>query len=801
MSALTAERASRLEPFAAVVLLIAFWFGMLVSLRGTSPTLDEGVHLSAGYTFWRYNDYRLNPENGNLPQRVMALPLLFGSYKFPITDSETWRSSKKWELTWQWFYGLGNNAGEMTRHGRASMGLLAVVLGLLVWLWSRQLFGPLGGFLSLLLYVLNPSILANGALMTSDTASALFFFAATWSWWRMLQRFTIARLIISAFAMAGLFMSKMSAPLIVPVASILVIARLIHGTPLPISGFGRIYELRTFKAQFFAFMAAALAHAVIVILVIWSFFGFRYPAFSPATTGGAWTDETWETVLDKPVPSTLFDRLGLGPTQVEDVKRIFARDGGQLSGWSVASLKAVEAVKGEALTREQATRLDQLLAEPSPWLAARLLETMRHYHVLPEAYIYGYTHVWRGTRERAGFFNGDYGISGWRMFFPWTFLFKTPLTVFAVMLLALAAAIARRRPEGGSLFSRFYETSPLWVLFGAYWAVAINSHINIGHRHLLPTYPPLFVLCGAGAWWLRGWLGDDKESAGKSARAAGLGLCVAIALLAAEVSYRFPHYLAYFNGLVRPANGYRHLVDSSVDWGQDLPGVRRYIQTKHLAGGTYLSYFGFASPLYYRVPVTNIYSVTGRCRSSPLRILTFPLGQSDELLRDFLRQEPDYDSEVVATAQQGDKMLVLIAKKPAVLRLSTGTYFISATMLQAVTTPRRGAFGPWNERLEKSYQSVRMLVAPMLSDDSGQRLGALTQFPPEKWIRALNDYEYLGFHRLAAYLRQREPDDSVGFSILVYHLSEEDLVRALDGPPVELGRDVLVELFGPPQEG
>ena len=66
-----------------------------------------------------------------------------------------------------------------------------MALGGLVWAWSRQIFGPLAGMFSLLLYVFNPSILANGALMTSDTASALFFFAATWAWWGMLQRFTL----------------------------------------------------------------------------------------------------------------------------------------------------------------------------------------------------------------------------------------------------------------------------------------------------------------------------------------------------------------------------------------------------------------------------------------------------------------------------------------------------------------------------------------------------------------------------------------------------------------------------------
>src|ERR1700686_1748610 len=241
---------------AAAVLLIAFWLGMLASLLGTSQTFDEGVHVTAGYTFWRYNDYRLNPENGNLPQRVMALPLLLGDFKFPPADSGLWRTSNKWALTWQWVYQLDNNAEAMARLGRACIGLLAVALGALVWAWSRHLFGPVGGMLSLLLYVFNPSILANGALMTSDTASALFFFAATWAWWRMLQRFTVARVLASAFVMAGLFGAKMSAPLIVPVVFPLTVVRLIHAVPLPMRGLG-LAELRRRPEQLLAFVAAA----------------------------------------------------------------------------------------------------------------------------------------------------------------------------------------------------------------------------------------------------------------------------------------------------------------------------------------------------------------------------------------------------------------------------------------------------------------------------------------------------------------------------------------------------------------
>jgi hypothetical protein len=799
MSVLPSKNSRLLGWPAAAVVLIAFWVGMLTSLIGTSQVYDEGGHVTSGYTYWRYNDYRLDPENGNLPQRIMALPLLPGHYNFP-TDDELWRTSAKWAFTWQWFYQLGNDAERMTQLGRACIALLAVALGGLVWAWSRQLFGPLGGMLSLLLYVFNPSILANGALMTSDTASALFFFAATWAWWRMLQRFTLARVLASAFLMAGLFVSKMSAPLIVPVVFLLTVIRLIHAAPLSTRGFG-LGELQGRRGQLLAFASAAACHAAIGLIVIWGFHGFRYSAFSPAMPEGTWAENPWERVLNKPAPSVLFERVGLGSMQREEVKRIFARERADQSVWSAAALKAVEEAKRSVLAEEQASRFDELLAEPSPQLFPRALEMLRRHHFVPEAYIYGFAHVWRGARERPSFFNGDFSLSGWRTFFPYTFLVKTPLSLFLVLALALAVLVTTMRARWqsareGKFVAAIYDTSPLWVLFGVYWAAAIFSHINIGHRHILPTYPPLFVLCGAAASWLAAWpgvRGEPKRRYPPFARATGIALSAAVVLLVLEVCYRFPHYLAYFNGVVRPAQAYRHLVDSSLDWGQDLPGVRRYIETRHLSGPIYLSYYGFASPAYYRVPAAETYSLTTRL--PPLQILTPPEGESDEFLRDFFRREPEYDSEVVGSTLRDGKLLAVVVKKPEALRLHGGTYFISATLLQPVTAPTRGVFGPWNERVERKYQTLRELVAPLLSDDPTERSAALGRLPAENWIETVNSYEYVRFRRLADFLRQREADDNIGYSILVYHVSAEELSRALDGPPVELGRDILGDLF------
>ncbi len=69
-----------------------------------------------------------------------------------------------------------------------------------------------------------------------------------------------------------------------------------------------------------------------------------------------------------------------------------------------------------------------------------------------------------------------------------------------------------------------------------------------------------------------------------------------------------PHQLAYFNESVGgPERGYRYLSDSNLDWGQDLKGLKAYIEKEKLPI-IYLSYFGTAPPSYYGIRYQDVAS-------------------------------------------------------------------------------------------------------------------------------------------------------------------------------------------------
>jgi hypothetical protein len=64
----------------------------------------------------------------------------------------------------------------------------------------------------------------------------------------------------------------------------------------------------------------------------------------------------------------------------------------------------------------------------------------------------------------------------------------------------------------------------------------------------------------------------------------------------------YPHYVSYFNVLAGGAENGRHiLLDSNIDWGQDLLRLKQWM-AEHEVDSVYLSYFGSANPGLFDIP-------------------------------------------------------------------------------------------------------------------------------------------------------------------------------------------------------
>jgi hypothetical protein len=230
---------------------------------------------------------------------------------------------------------------------------------------------------------------------------------------------------------------------------------------------------------------------------------------------------------------------------------------------------------------------------PESALIAEPVLLARRLSLLPDPYLFGFFRFFKHSESRPEFLLGRRSSGGTWYYFPVTFALKTPLAL--VGLLALALATRARPPGPARAGSEWF----VWLPVGVYLLLTLTRGIHIGHRHLLPVYPFLFVAAGRAAAWAfpagRSWPQALRS-------APGLAVAALVAWHLAATLRIHPHYLAYFNEAAGgPARGYRLLADSNLDWGQDLKELASYLARHGITDCT-LSYFGTADPEYHRVP-------------------------------------------------------------------------------------------------------------------------------------------------------------------------------------------------------
>ena len=250
-----------------------------------SAAFDEIGHIAGGYSYWSENDYRLMAPAGNFPQRWAALPLMLGNFTFPSTEEPAWRQSAHWHIARTFLYHSDNDPAKILFCSRAMITLLSIALGLLVYGWACRLYGQLGGLLALGVYTFSPTMLAHARFATSDLSAALGFTLSAFCLTEVTRSVRIRTVLQSSLAMGLLMLSKMSGVLIIIVAVILMAVRILIAEPLPCVWRGRNYGIRARYRRFLMVCAVTAIHAIVVVAMIWAFYGFRYSTMHSAVPG------------------------------------------------------------------------------------------------------------------------------------------------------------------------------------------------------------------------------------------------------------------------------------------------------------------------------------------------------------------------------------------------------------------------------------------------------------------------------------------------------------------------------------
>ena len=537
-----------------VVILIFTLMAVLTigSFWNESAIVDESPHIVAGYSYVKFKDYRLNPEHPPLVKDLAALPLQFQNLNFP-SDTPSWQENvnDQWAIGPIFLYESGNNPDQIIRSARLAIITLFFLLGFFIFKFVRNVYGVKVALLALFLFAFSPTLLAHARYVTTDIGASLGFFIGILYFLRYLKQRTTKSLVYAGIAFGIAQLLKFSTFLLVP---------------------------------FLGFLT------LIAVLINWQ------PP-DPQKRKTAWQNSR---------------RLGFGLLLVFII--------GAFVIWPIYAYHVAD----YPIERQQSDTAHNLSSFGSRSLANLNVKLAGIPALRPWAqYMHGLLMVvQRASGGNTTYFLGEVSASGWWFYFPTVYLIKEQLSFHILTLIALISLLGTilfkfknllrlQNIKNWLLNYRNFVTFSALSFIAMYWINSMTSNLNIGIRHILPTLPFIYILV---SYQIFRWLAKEQikiESVNpihvisqifRSYFKTAIKIVVVTGLLIwylLSAVFTYPFYLAYFNELVGgPAQGYKYVVDSNADWGQDLKRLARFVEENNI-DKIRIDYFGGGSPSYY----------------------------------------------------------------------------------------------------------------------------------------------------------------------------------------------------------
>ncbi|MDD2731762.1 MAG: glycosyltransferase family 39 protein [Candidatus Pacebacteria bacterium] len=510
----------------ASFLLIFMAVISVLSMKDDSLTMDEMSHLPAGYSYVSQKDMRINPEHPPLIKDLAGIPLLFiKNIKFP-SDIKAWKDdvNSQWDFGSYFLYKTGNPVDKMIILSRIPMILILIMLGIYLFIWTKELFGNSTALTALFFFSFSPTLIAHGRLVTTDVGAAAGAFISTYYFVKFLKDPTKKNIILGGIFFGIAELLKFSLILLIPFFAILVVVKSILKSS----------DIKIFLKNFYYYFIRCLLVGLIALVLIWIVYSYH--------------------VLNYP-----------SQKQAKDTEFILSSFG------------------TKTLTDLNVWMADKPILRPFAQYTLGLLMVLQ-----------------RASGGNTGYFLGEISAAGWKTYFPFVYLIKEPLGFHILSLIALLFAIGvmfRKNKEGkitermtNWLNTHFAEFSMLLFII-IYWTSSLTSNLNIGVRHLLPAFPFQILLVSAGitTLFLKGSLIRLKKT---------FIFAMMLWQVYAVISI-YPHFISYFNEIIGgPKNGYLYVVDSNLDWGQDLKRLKIWLDENKI-DKAYIDYFGGGNPQYY----------------------------------------------------------------------------------------------------------------------------------------------------------------------------------------------------------
>jgi len=552
----------------AVICCTSFGF-MLWASRTDSAIMDELAHIPAGYGYVHNLDYRLNPEHPPLVKALAMLPVLFLNPNFP-TGSDAWQNqvNAQWNVGAEFLYQSGNDANAIIQTARIMPILITILLIVFIYFLARRLMGDWWALLPAFLFALSPNVLAHGHYVTTDIGAAFGIFFATYFFLKFVETPSTKHLWYAGLSFGIAQLMKFSAPLLVPFFIFLAIVIWLRDAAVYWNESEHRARIKKFlKNGWHHFCHLVFIFAIGYIVIV-------YPVYFLFTAHYPIQKQTTDTAF-------ILTSFANGPTP---------------AGQSCHGLRC--------------------LADLDIWMTKNPI--LRPY----AEYMLGVLMVLqRVDGGNTIYFWGQVVGTGGVSYFPKLFALKETIPTLIIVFLALILALwgiakktvaARGRVKKyildylGVNFAEFAMIS--FVVF--YWGYSMQSPLNIGIRHLMPTIPFIYILA-AGVW--KRWIAKINLPMGEFTSASltamtrsfavsaikYMFLVALIAWLFIETAFAAPYFLSYFNefgdGI---SGGYHYVTDSNYDWGQDLLRLQSWVAAHPEVDTIAVDYFGGGNPSY-----------------------------------------------------------------------------------------------------------------------------------------------------------------------------------------------------------
>src|SRR3989338_10880555 len=254
----------------AGIIIVSATILAITSVWNDSPIVDEIPHIGAGYSYVQKGDFRLNPEHPPLAKDLAGLALSFLTLNQSVFNTQFWTSdiNGQWNFGRNLIFNSGNDAILMTRVAKLPMILFFVLSALIIFHWTRKLYGDKAALISVFLFSFSPTVLAHSRFVTTDVPALFGVLLGTYFFIKFLQKQGFWSFWVAALAFGVAQLTKFSVVLLAPLFVLMVVAWCVA-------------NFHSFRSSAVLFIRSLILMAAGVILVVWPVYALHTMNYPP----------------------------------------------------------------------------------------------------------------------------------------------------------------------------------------------------------------------------------------------------------------------------------------------------------------------------------------------------------------------------------------------------------------------------------------------------------------------------------------------------------------------------------------